>query len=187
MNVSKSNIKVLKQAAEENMSNKLYEQQSPAGPSAFASPGGASKGTLQQHVILTVCMYVCTSLLSESVCLCICVYVCRARTDHPAQRPPPLQHLRDGDRRPQQQPPGDQVVQLLQRQPEETQHLHLAPADRRGIALTHAAPACADRTLNTYNTYIHPNMVILILEMCLCLSVCLSVCAEGQHPWRRER
>jgi hypothetical protein len=40
MNVSKSNIKVLKQAAEENLSNKLYDQ-SPAGAAAFTSPGAA--------------------------------------------------------------------------------------------------------------------------------------------------
>ena len=55
MNVSKSNIKVLKQAAEENMSNKLYEQQSPVGPSAFTSPGGASKGTLQLQMQMHHC------------------------------------------------------------------------------------------------------------------------------------
>ena len=54
MNVSKSNIKVLKQAAEENMTNKLYEQQSPAGPAAFASPG-ASKG---KGIYPNIVMYV---------------------------------------------------------------------------------------------------------------------------------
>ena len=111
----------------------------------------------------------------------VCMYVwyaIRARSVHPAQRPPPVEHLRDGDRRPQQQPPGDQVLQLLQRKPEETQHLQLARTGSRRRALAHAPPACPDPSPHTYKP--------CSLYLPVCLSVCVCVCVLAERHCERR-